>query len=54
MSFLNSKLFQNLQDGELPEVKVTITDETLFNLGAMIVLSGVCLFLAHKLVKTVA
>ncbi|MEL6558351.1 MAG: hypothetical protein AAFQ94_09215 [Bacteroidota bacterium] len=51
MSLFNSKLAKKLADGELPEVKVTITDETLINLGAMIILSGVCLFLAYQVIQ---
>ena len=51
MSLIKSKLLKDLAEGELPEVKVTITDETLINLGALIILSGICLFLAHQVIE---
>ena len=51
--FLDSKLVSQLKDGELPKVTVKIEEETLIQMGAMLLLVGVGLFLSFQIIKKI-
>ncbi len=50
-SFFNSQFIQNLEDGELPEVKVSLTPEGLINVALTVFFVGVSIILANQIIK---
>ena len=50
---LKSKFFTDLQNGQLPEVQVSISDRGLVSLFAGLLLVGIALILAAKIARTV-
>lgn len=53
MDILNSKLVNNLANGELPEVKVNIENRSIINLCIGVALTGVVLILVWKIIKNI-
>jgi hypothetical protein len=49
---LQSKFFQDLKSGKLPEVQASLTQDSLFGIGAMLVLVISIGLLANKILKT--
>jgi hypothetical protein len=54
MSFWNSPLLKNLESGELPEVKVLLSPQTLMQLAIAIMLAGVLIISFFFLMKSIA
>ncbi len=52
MSFWNSDLINNLEDGQLPEVKtvVVIDDDTLFKLAVTVIVILIFAFATYRLI----
>lgn len=51
VEFFNSKFVKDLQGGKLPPVEVTVSAETLVQIGAVIVFSGVIIILIAKILN---
>lgn len=49
--FFNSKFVKDLEAGELPEVKVVLPPETLFQIGLTAVLAAVAILLSIEIIK---
>jgi len=49
--FLQSKLIKDLENGQLPEVKLSITPETVFNLAAAAFFVAVSVLIVSQIFK---
>lgn len=49
--FFNSPFIQNLSNGKLPEVEVTMSRDTTITLAATVFFVGVSLMLAGKIIN---
>jgi len=49
--FFNSKFINDLKEGELPEVKIVLPPETLFNISISAFLVAVSIMLTAAIVK---
>lgn len=54
MSFWNSPLIKNIEQGELPEIdtNVTIDNDSLVRIGVVLVISAVVIIAVNKIVNS--